>query len=125
MLTIKTVLLSLQSLLAAPEPNDPQDAQVAHMLLERPELFDAKAREWTKRYAGAGAGDSSLSEEERRSRELDGFTEELVAQFTGMGFETRAVVVALRNVGVRPGMLAASDEQATRVVEVLIAGLGH
>lgn len=123
MLTIKTVLLSLQSLLAAPEPNDPQDAQVAQMLLDRPELFEAKAREWTKRYAGAGSGDSSLSDEERRSRELDGFTEELVAQFTGMGFETRAVVVALRNVGLRPGLTVASDEQATRVVEVLIAGL--
>ena len=123
MLTIKTVLLSLQSLLAAPEPNDPQDAQVAQMLLDRPELFEAKAREWTKRYAGAGSGDSSLSDEERRSRELDGFTEELVAQFTGMGFETRAVVVALRNVGLRPGLAVASDEQATRVVEVLIAGL--
>ncbi|KAF8538522.1 ubiquitin-conjugating enzyme [Trichophaea hybrida] len=120
--TIKTALLSLQSLLAAPEPSDPQDAEVARMMLDDPAKFDAKAREWAKRYAGVG-GDTDISEAEKRRRELDGFAEELVAGFTNMGFETRAVVAALRNVSVKRGTTSLGEEQAARVVEKLVGGL--
>jgi ubiquitin-conjugating enzyme (huntingtin interacting protein 2) len=52
-LTIKSALISLQSLLNSPEPKDPQDAEVATMLLNHPEQFKAKARDWAVRYAGA------------------------------------------------------------------------
>jgi ubiquitin-conjugating enzyme (huntingtin interacting protein 2) len=52
-LTIKSALISLQSLLNSPEPKDPQDAEVATMLLNHPEQFKAKAREWAIRFAGA------------------------------------------------------------------------
>jgi ubiquitin-conjugating enzyme (huntingtin interacting protein 2) len=38
-LTIKSALLSLQSLLSTPEPKDPQDAEVANMLLNRKTVF--------------------------------------------------------------------------------------
>ena len=43
----------LQSLLASPEPKDPQDAEVAKMMLNSPAEFKHKAREWAIKYAGA------------------------------------------------------------------------
>lgn len=52
-LTIKSALLSLQSLLSTPEPKDPQDAEVATMLMNNPEQFERQAREWAQKYAGA------------------------------------------------------------------------
>jgi ubiquitin-conjugating enzyme (huntingtin interacting protein 2) len=52
-LTIKSALISLQSLLSTPEPKDPQDAEVAGMLLKNPEQFKYTAREWAVKYAGA------------------------------------------------------------------------
>ena len=51
-LTIKTALLSLQALLSAPEPDDPQDAQVAGMYKSNIEEFNKKAAEWVAQYAG-------------------------------------------------------------------------
>lgn len=53
MLTIKSALISLQSLLSTPEPKDPQDAEVASMLIRNPAEFEHKAREWAVKYAGA------------------------------------------------------------------------
>mmetsp|Transcript_8052 Transcript_8052/g.8198 ORF Transcript_8052/g.8198 Transcript_8052/m.8198 type:complete len:198 (-) Transcript_8052:137-730(-) len=50
-LTIKTALLSLQALLSTPEPNDPQDAEVANMYLLNITEFTSTARFWTDCYA--------------------------------------------------------------------------
>eukprot|EP00594_Rhizosolenia_setigera_P001268 CAMPEP_0178949358 /NCGR_PEP_ID=MMETSP0789-20121207/5995_1 /TAXON_ID=3005 /ORGANISM="Rhizosolenia setigera, Strain CCMP 1694" /LENGTH=186 /DNA_ID=CAMNT_0020629849 /DNA_START=125 /DNA_END=685 /DNA_ORIENTATION=+ len=50
-LTIKTALLSLQALLCSPEPDDPQDAQVANMYKENMDLFEKTAKFWTETYA--------------------------------------------------------------------------
>eukprot|EP00920_Eleutheroschizon_duboscqi_P001182 GHVT01002758.1.p1 GENE.GHVT01002758.1~~GHVT01002758.1.p1 ORF type:complete len:199 (+),score=35.83 GHVT01002758.1:418-1014(+) len=50
-LTIRTALLSIQALLAAPEPDDPQDAQVASMYKSNRQEFDRTARMWTQNYA--------------------------------------------------------------------------
>jgi ubiquitin-conjugating enzyme (huntingtin interacting protein 2) len=52
-LTIKSALISLQSLLSTPEPKDPQDAEVAGMLIRNPAEFEHKAREWANKYADA------------------------------------------------------------------------
>lgn len=51
-MTLRTVLLSLQALLAAAEPDDPQDAVVAKQYKECPEIFAKTARHWTNIYAG-------------------------------------------------------------------------
>ena len=51
-MTLRTVLLSLQALLAAAEPDDPQDAVVAKQYKEEPEIFKLTARHWTNVYAG-------------------------------------------------------------------------
>lgn len=50
-LTLKSTLISLQSLLQDPVPTDPQDAQVAKVYLETPEKFAETAAKWTKIYA--------------------------------------------------------------------------
>ncbi|KAI1499560.1 ubiquitin carrier protein [Biscogniauxia marginata] len=52
-LTIKSTLLSLQSLFESPEPKDPQDAEVAKMMINDPEGFNKKAHEWAVMHAGA------------------------------------------------------------------------
>eukprot|EP01051_Picozoa_sp_SAG22_P014477 SAG22_NODE_1762_length_3631_cov_5.724129_3_plen_130_part_00 len=55
-LTIRTALLSLQALLSAPEPDDPQDAQVAGQYLNNREEYVATAKFWTECYAGPSSG---------------------------------------------------------------------
>lgn len=50
-LTIRTALLSIQALLSAPEPSDPQDAEVAEMYKNNRELFNQTAKFWTESYA--------------------------------------------------------------------------
>ncbi|KAI5458544.1 ubiquitin-conjugating enzyme/RWD-like protein [Mariannaea sp. PMI_226] len=65
--TIKTALLSLRMLLEVPNPKDPQDAEVAKMLIENPEGFALKAHEWAVKYAGAPPRDVDLSKFKKES----------------------------------------------------------
>ncbi|KAA8647665.1 hypothetical protein EYZ11_007380 [Aspergillus tanneri] len=114
-LTIKSALLSLQSLLSTPEPKDPQDAEVASMLLRKPKEFERKAQEWAYIYAGApkkqggegsgGATDESLRQQELKSKEerekedlakYDGYNKDLIDRFCSMGFDVDRVVAAFR-----------------------------
>lgn len=53
-LTVKTALLSLQALLCAPEPSDPQDAEVAGQYVRDRKAWEATARFWTQSYATTG-----------------------------------------------------------------------
>lgn len=46
-MTLRTVLLSLQALLSAAEPDDPQDAVVAKQYKENNEMFQMTACHWT------------------------------------------------------------------------------
>ncbi|KAG8191479.1 hypothetical protein JTE90_020728 [Oedothorax gibbosus] len=57
---IRTILLSLQILLATPEPDEPQDAVVAKQFIEDPWMFELTARHWTQAYAGAPKTQSSM-----------------------------------------------------------------
>ncbi|EDV24894.1 uncharacterized protein TRIADDRAFT_24883 [Trichoplax adhaerens] len=52
-LTLRTVLMSLQVLLSAAEPDDPQDAVVAKQYNENIHLFMKTARHWSEAYAKA------------------------------------------------------------------------
>ena len=51
--TIKMALISLRMLLESPNPKDPQDAEVAKMMMEQPVAFANKAHDWAVKYAGA------------------------------------------------------------------------
>ncbi|KAL4870600.1 hypothetical protein BDV12DRAFT_165874 [Aspergillus spectabilis] len=118
-LTIKAALLSLQSLLSTPEPKDPQDAEVAKMLVGNPKEFDRVARDWAVQYAGAprklagegsgGATDESLrlleqKQKEDREREdlskYDGYNKQLIDRFCHMGFDVDQVVSAFNYYGI-------------------------
>ncbi|PYI31551.1 ubiquitin conjugating enzyme [Aspergillus indologenus CBS 114.80] len=118
-LTIKSALLSLQSLLSTPEPKDPQDAEVAQMLLRNPKEFARKAQEWAVIYAGAprkhaGEGSGGATDETLRKLELktkaeqekedlakyDGYNKDLIDRFCSMGFDVDRVVAAFKYYGI-------------------------
>ncbi|GMH16717.1 hypothetical protein Nepgr_018558 [Nepenthes gracilis] len=74
-LNMKTALLSLQALLSAPEPTDPQDAVVAQQYLQDYPTFLGTARYWTEAFAIV----STLGIEEKVQKLVEmGFTEALV-----------------------------------------------
>lgn len=50
-LTIRTALISLQALMCAPVPDDPQDAQVASQYISDINAFNASAKQWVTEYA--------------------------------------------------------------------------
>eukprot|EP00930_Biecheleria_cincta_P027466 TRINITY_DN19297_c0_g1_i1.p1 TRINITY_DN19297_c0_g1~~TRINITY_DN19297_c0_g1_i1.p1 ORF type:complete len:225 (-),score=43.26 TRINITY_DN19297_c0_g1_i1:51-665(-) len=72
-LTIRTALLSIQALLSSPEPDDPQDAEVADMYKSNRELFNQTAKYWTETFAC----ETKSSNDEKIAKICDmGFTEE-------------------------------------------------
>merc|ERR1711879_773531 len=76
-LTIRTALLSLQALLSTPEPDDPQDAQVAKQYKKHPKEFVKKAKAWTEKYAR----DPNLVKKEKVKKVADmGFKEDDVKE---------------------------------------------
>lgn len=77
-LTIRTALISLQALLSAPEPDDPQDAVVAKQYKEHHEEYKKTATFWTETYAQPPASDDAKLE-----------------QLTAMGFPREQCVAAL------------------------------
>ncbi|KNC80076.1 ubiquitin-conjugating enzyme (huntingtin interacting protein 2) [Sphaeroforma arctica JP610] len=50
-MTIKSVLFSIQLLLASPEPNSPQDAVVAKQYMDHFDEWKDQAKQWTEKYA--------------------------------------------------------------------------
>jgi len=78
-LTIKTALLSLQALLTSPEPNDPQDAEVAKMYISDRKKFESTAKFWTETWA------KPIDKEKSIQRIID------------MGFHRESALKALEN----------------------------
>ncbi|CAG5187822.1 ubiquitin-conjugating enzyme (huntingtin interacting protein 2) [Alternaria panax] len=118
-LTIKSALISLQSLLSTPEPKDPQDAEVAGMLIRNPAEFEHKAREWAVTFAGApkkeiaegsgGATAASIKKKAQQAKQNEeksklaaykGYNKDLVDRFVAMGFDVEAVVASFEYVGI-------------------------
>lgn len=118
MLTIKSAMISLQSLLSTPEPKDPQDAQVASQMQKHPKEFDKTARQWTVQYAGAPksllndatgggsaadaeeAGEAEQAEQVAELEAYDGYNRDLINRFVNMGFDRSRVVEAFNYVGI-------------------------
>lgn len=96
-LTLKSTLISLQSLLCSPEPNDPQDAEVAKHYVTSKTGFEETARYWTKVYAGAkdnvGVGKTAGGEDQIA---IAGLEKAHVDQFEALGFPREQVVRLLR-----------------------------
>jgi ubiquitin-conjugating enzyme (huntingtin interacting protein 2) len=68
-MTLRTVLLSIQALLQAAEPDDPQDAVVARQYKEEPDLYKKTARHWAHVYAGAPSS-SELADFDTKLKQL-------------------------------------------------------
>ena len=75
-MTLRTVLLSIQLLLSAAEPDDPQDAIVAKQYKEDRVLYRDTARHWAQVYAGAP-----------RTSDKEAELQEKVIKLVLMGFE--------------------------------------
>ncbi|XP_052860702.1 ubiquitin-conjugating enzyme E2-22 kDa [Anopheles bellator] len=69
-MTLRTVLLSLQALLAAAEPDDPQDAVVATQYKESHEMFILTAKHWTNVYAGGPFANPDFDQKVQRLRDM-------------------------------------------------------
>lgn len=93
-LTLKSTLISLQSLLCSPEPNDPQDAEVAkHYMTSKPS-FEDTARYWTQIYAG-GPGPTEKRATGKVSDDevaIAGLEKAHVDRFETLGFQRGKVV---------------------------------
>ncbi|KAG5929958.1 hypothetical protein E4U42_003612 [Claviceps africana] len=107
--TIKTALLSIRMLLEVPNPKDPQDAEVASMLLYKPVEFAKVAQQWAIKYAGAEKQELDLSKYENSSKDAlgqmgfnmyKGYHPILFQTFLEMGFDIEAVVKAFEDAGV-------------------------
>ncbi|KAI0262424.1 ubiquitin-conjugating enzyme/RWD-like protein [Gloeopeniophorella convolvens] len=119
-LTLKSTLISLQSLLCSPEPNDPQDAEVAKHYMTSRTSFDDTARYWTHVYAGgpapASAGKAGAGMRDEVA--IAGLERAHVDQFEAIGFERSKVIDVLRRLNYRGANVGKITED--KVVEELL-----
>jgi len=94
-LTIRTALISLQALMSAPEPDDPQDAVVASQYKKSLTEFNSTAKYWTETYASGASED------------------EAIKKLVEMGFEVEVCKAALRKF----------DGDENKALDSLLAGL--
>jgi len=123
--TLKSTLISLQSLLCSPEPNDPQDAEVAKHYMTSKESFNQTAKYWTHIYAGGPeVGESvkssrvSQGDEGQKEISMAGLDNGHVDQFESLGFPRRKVIEVLKRLNYRGANVAKIGED--RVVEELL-----
>lgn len=83
-MTLRTVLLSLQSLLSSAEPDDPQDAVVAKQYKDDYNCYKRTARHWAVSYASAECKPDELADLDTK-----------IQQLMGMGFSEHQSRVAL------------------------------
>lgn len=102
-LTLKTSLISLQSLLFDAQPNDPQDAEVAKHYLADRKSFDATAKEWTLKYASTT----------KPQDDDEGLDKNSIKKILEMGFDRASTISSLKKFN--------GDE--TKAIEFLIGGL--
>ena len=91
-LSIRTALLSLQALMCAAEPDDPQDAVVAKQYKTEPDAFKKQAKEWTDKYANPAAVENA-----KMSKLTDmGFTKEQAREaLVKVGWDEEAAINSL------------------------------
>ncbi|KAJ7776838.1 ubiquitin-conjugating enzyme/RWD-like protein [Mycena maculata] len=125
-LTLKSTLISLQSLLCSPEPNDPQDAEVAKHYTTSKHSFEETAIYWTKTYAmppGAQGSEAkgkstAIKSDTRDEVAIAGLEKAHVDQFEALGFPRTKVIDVLRRLNYRGANVAQITED--RVVEELL-----
>jgi len=118
-LTLKSTLISLQSLLCSPEPADPQDAEVAKHFTTSKNSFEETAIYWTQIYAGGpGKGKKGKGSAVRDEIAIAGLEKAHVDQFESLGFPRNKVIDVLRRMNYRGANVAQISED--RIVEELL-----
>ncbi|CAI4058403.1 E2 ubiquitin-conjugating protein UBC1 SKDI_04G3980 [Saccharomyces kudriavzevii IFO 1802] len=115
-ITLKSALISLQALLQSPEPNDPQDAEVAQHYLRDRESFNKTAALWTRLYASESINGQKSSVEES---DLYGIDHDLIEEFESQGFDKAKIVEVLRRLGVK-SLDPNDNNTANRIIEELL-----
>ncbi|KAF9490570.1 hypothetical protein BDN71DRAFT_1484421 [Pleurotus eryngii] len=100
-LTLKSTLISLQSLLCSPEPNDPQDAEVAKHYMTSKTSFEETATYWTHIYAGGPGSKDAKQLNSGDDVAIAGLEHNHVDRFVELGFPKAKVVDALRRLNYR------------------------
>lgn len=114
-ITLKSALISLQALLQSPEPNDPQDAEVAKHYLTDRESFNKTAAYWTKLYAIEGKD----NDKDVDDVELYGIDPDIVQEFESQGFAHDKIIEVLRRLGIKT-MNTGDNDEVNRVIEELL-----
>lgn len=127
--TIKTALLSCRLLLEAPEPKDPQDAEVGRQMLEHPDQWARIAQEWSIKYAGAPQQELDFSKYTSTPKELeanryDGYNQEVVDRFTDLGFQVEDIVRVFKEIKLptRGGAYFPQTEEFMDIVTTKLLG---
>ncbi|CDK28735.1 unnamed protein product [Kuraishia capsulata CBS 1993] len=129
-LTLKSTLISLQSLLQSPEPSDPQDAQVAAVYLKDLDEFNETAASWTKKFAPNpdykpdSSATPSWKSSNKATPEVDeaakyGIDDSTMKLFEDMGFPRSKIIAGLRKLNLKYVSQRDFDTQQ-RVIEELI-----
>lgn len=135
-LTLKSSLISLQSLLQSPEPTDPQDALVAKVYLTDPQKFAETAANWTKIYApnenykSNGKQDYTdftrlaKSQQDLANNEIDeckkyGIDKNSVKIFEDMGFPKDKIILAFRKLNLTSVRIDDDSTQQKVLEEIL------
>lgn len=96
-LTLRTALLSLQALLSCPNPDDPQDAQVAGQYKKNFKDFEKTAAYWTEMYAQKQTGNENDAKVQRLA-EMGFAADKCLKALQQCGFdENRAVEYLFNN----------------------------
>jgi len=98
-MTIRTVLLSLQALLCTPEPDDPQDAQVAKQYKTDRKAWTEQAKEWTRKYAGKLLTVEEQEEKIKQLTELGIKRDHARAELSKFGWNAEDAINAYLNSG--------------------------
>ncbi|KAI8461012.1 ubiquitin-conjugating enzyme/RWD-like protein [Phakopsora pachyrhizi] len=112
-LTLKTTLVSLQSLLCSPEPNDPQDAEVAKVYLSDKKTFERTATYWTE-----NSEQGQMATDYEGLINLADLNPAYVRQFESMGFETEDIIRVMDQLDYRGQRVGLIGEDA--VIEALL-----
>ncbi|SCU77324.1 LAMI_0A00716g1_1 [Lachancea mirantina] len=115
-ITLKSALISLQALLQSPEPNDPQDAEVAQHFIKDKESFNKTAALWTKTYACAHLQGEPADVDEAS---LYGIDNALIEQFMALGFTRSKIIEVVRRLGIKT-MSPGDNETVNKILEQLV-----
>ena len=123
-LTLKSTLISLQSLLCSPEPNDPQDAEVAKHYMTSKTSFEDTATYWTHIYAGGPGAkekkDKAAGKVTDDEVAIAGLEKAHVDRFETLGFQRGKVVRPIFLCVLRPSLILL---RSTPYAALITAGL--